>query len=336
MDEGINGDSLQEKMEALGREVLETFYELRRSESVDLLASVKAAVAADLIYVIDHAIEERIVSWLDQHWPSKSPIKLVMEGLEEPLTLPRSTRARPVLTLIIDPIDGTREIMWDRRSAWFLAALADHLDGQTSHLKDVAIAVMVELPPTRHRGSFMLSTSRNGPLRSRFREDPSGQVRAVELGPFQGESLAHGFISFGTPFFQGKARISRFAEVFIARYFGQPLDSLPIFDDQYISTGGQLFDLMTGRLRLVGDLRPRFLAPPGERSPLPCHPYDICTALLAQSLGCIIEAPDGSPLDPPLDTTTPVAWMGYANESIAARARPIVRELLPTLTNTSQ
>jgi hypothetical protein len=59
-----------------------------------------------------------------------------------------------------------------------------------------------------------------------------------------------------------------------------------------------------------------------------CHPYDICTALIAQEAGCLVEAPDGRALRVPLDTTTPVAWMGYANASLARQVRPVLRRLI--------
>ena len=64
------------------------------------------------------------------------------------------------------------------------------------------------------------------------------------------------------------------------------------------------------------------------RAALACHPYDICTALIAQEAGCIITAPDGGPLRAPLDTTTPVAWVGYANRTLARRIGPKLRAVL--------
>ena len=55
---------------------------------------------------------------------------------------------------------------------------------------------------------------------------------------------------------------------------------------------------------------------------------DIGTLLIAGEAGCIIEAPDGRPLRAPLDTTTPVAWMGYANATLARTVRPVLRRLM--------
>ena len=102
-----------------------------------------------------------------------------------------------------------------------------------------------------------------------------------------------------------------------------------VFDDQYICTGGQLFELIVGHDRMLGDLRPPAYAKLGLSSAsLCCHPYDICTALIAREAGCIVETPDGAPLHLPLDTTTPVSWMGYANVRLAQIVRPVLRRIM--------
>ena len=64
------------------------------------------------------------------------------------------------------------------------------------------------------------------------------------------------------------------------------------FEDQYISTGGQLYELMAGHDRWVAELRPLARARSWPRRGLPpaltCHPYDICTALIAEESGVIV------------------------------------------------
>jgi hypothetical protein len=80
---------------------------------------------------------------------------------------------------------------------------------------------------------------------------------------------------------------------------------------------------------MLGDLRPLAYAKLGFSSAtLCCHPYDICTALIAREAGCVIEAPAGGGLRHPLDTTTPVAWMGYANATLARVVRPALRRVM--------
>ena len=101
-----------------------------------------------------------------------------------------------------------------------------------------------------------------------------------------------------------------------------------VFDDQYMTTGGQLYELMVGHDRMLGDLRPLVHRSLGFESTLVCHPYDICTSMLLEEAGGIVENPWGEPLDVPLDTTSPVAWMGFANETLARQVRPILQRLI--------
>ncbi len=87
--------------------------------------------------------------------------------------------------------------------------------------------------------------------------------------------------------------------------------------------------MIVGHDRMLGDLRPAAYAKLGfSAATLCCHPYDICTALIAREAGCVVEAPDGRPLRLPLDTTTPVAWMGYANAHLARQVRPHLRRIM--------
>ncbi len=319
---------LRTLLEELGAHVLATFRARRAAFTTSQMATVSHEVMADTIYRIDREIEEALVVWLDAHWPEDWPVVLVMEGLDDPVIYPRTAECAPQATLIIDPIDGTREIMWDRRSAWLLAALAPFPANGKARLRDIEIAVMVELPTTRHRGSYRLSARRGAGVRGGF-FDFAREVEEPGLPtPFEGTSLEHGFAGLFSPGPEAKEAVGSLVERLLSAYTNKPVAGLPVFDDQYISTGGQFFDLMSGRLRLYGDLRPSFMQPVPGQPQFVCHPYDVCTALIAQEAGCVIESPDGTPLDPLLDTTSAVAWMGYANADIAARARPIMQTLL--------
>src|SRR5690606_36113627 len=105
-------------------------------------------------------------------------------------------------------------------------------------------------------------------------------------------------------------------------------DIAHVFEDQYISTGGQIAELLAGHDRFIADLRPLVFRKLGLRTELSCHPYDICTALVLSEAGGLIEAPEGGRLDAPLDTTTPVAWAAYANPVLARRVRPVLKRLI--------
>jgi hypothetical protein len=78
---------------------------------------------------------------------------------------------------------------------------------------------------------------------------------------------------------------------------------------------------------MIADLRPLAFQRLGIPKKLVCHPYDICTALLLEAAGGVIEAPDGKPLREPLDTTSPVSWIGYASPHLARKIRPLLKRL---------
>jgi hypothetical protein len=88
---------------------------------------------------------------------------------------------------------------------------------------------------------------------------------------------------------------------------------------------------VAGHDRFIADLRPLLrqgLAAQGLPPPLTCHPYDICTALIAEESGVIVTDPYGRTLDVPLDVETEVAWAGYANSHIRAQVEPRLQEAL--------
>jgi len=67
---------------------------------------------------------------------------------------------------------------------------------------------------------------------------------------------------------------------------------------------------------------------PASRTRFKCIPYDVCIAMPLQEAGAVVEAPGGEPLKAPLDTTSPVAWMGYANPVLAGQIRPLLKRLM--------
>ena len=299
----------------------------RDSRSAADLAAVAEETPSDTLYGIDGPGEAAAVDWLDAHWPEDLPVEVVMEGREArtfPRGLPDASEAR--LVCIVDPIDGTRGFMHDKRSAWVLSAVAPRRQGG-ARLGDLAVAAMTELPPAKQRLADQLSAVRGagqGGLRARRRDLNSRSETAFAPRPSAAPDLAHGFAAFAHFFPRGKGLLARFEETLWERLHGDA----PVFDDQYLSTGGQLYELLTGRDRLLGDLRPLAREALGSDAVPVCHPYDACTALIAEAAGCIVQDARGGPLDAPLDTTSAVAWVGFANAALERRVRPVLDEVL--------
>ncbi|HYE17857.1 MAG TPA: hypothetical protein VEA69_05405 [Tepidisphaeraceae bacterium] len=310
----------------------------------DTSADVARTSAADTIYGIDAAIEPVVEAFCEE-WGRELPMVVVAEGLE-----PETGRVFPagraegdaVARVILDPIDGTRGLMYDKRSAWSLAGVAAN-KGAGTRLADIEVAVMTELPTSKMGWSDVLWAVKGGgaqgvrerveresapgraPQAGRLQE-ASGGI-ALQIAPSRATTIAHGFASVAS-FFPGTKRLAaELMETICARLLG-PADvkAAAVFDDQYISTGGQFYELIVGHDRFIADLRPLFYAVQGQAEGLCCHPYDCAAALIATEAGVVLTDGLGGALDGPMDVTSGVAWAGYANEGIRGAVEAIVRE----------
>jgi hypothetical protein len=79
---------------------------------------------------------------------------------------------------------------------------------------------------------------------------------------------------------------------------------------------------MAGHDRFVADIRPLVERSRAGGAALCCHPYDLCTELIARELGVCVTDERGATLEAPLDTTSDVSWIGYANETLRRLIEP--------------
>jgi hypothetical protein len=175
----------------------------------------------------------------------------------------------------------------------------------------------------------------------------TGAEWPLRLAPSDAPDLAHGFATV-SKFFPGtKVRAAWLEERLFAAVVGEHAGGAPlVFDDQYISSGGQLYELMVGHDRFVTDLRPVLMDArglPWEREAMTAHaqprsvrrlcarPYDLCTALIAEEAGVAVTDAWGRPLAAPLDTSSDVSWVGYANAHVRALVEPVLHALLREL-----
>ncbi len=99
---------------------------IRSRECSGDLHAVTRSSAADTIYAIDTQVDPLLESFCEQWAAEDGPLVVIAEGLEdeqgrevESRTFPHGASAADArLRLIVDPIDGTRGIMYDKRSAW--------------------------------------------------------------------------------------------------------------------------------------------------------------------------------------------------------------------------
>jgi fructose-1,6-bisphosphatase/inositol monophosphatase family enzyme len=298
------------------------------------LATPVGFEGGDTIFAIDRHVEPIIESEVDG-WPSEcKPLVLIAEGMGKDGRRVFGSPDEPArFRVIVDPIDGTRNLMYDKRSAWFIAAVAeDH--GERSHLGDTFAAVLVELATSKQAwcdAYVAISGEATTGVRTLIGGD---DPKPWPPRPSRPESPRFGFGQVANFFPGTKALAADLSERIAARALGtdEPGQAL-LFEDQYICTGGQMVELMTGHDRFCCDLRPLFYrilekGSHGTVRGLECHPYDAAGALVAKQAGVVITDGFGRPLRCPLDVSTGVHWCGFANQALAELIQPIISEWL--------
>src|SRR5258708_16622497 len=233
------------------------------------MSRVAAVTSADTIYAIDKVGETTVLAWFREHWPRRWPVELIMEGLDgDTVTFPRGTPlAQTLFKCILDPIDGTRSLMYDKRSAWSLAALAPQRGAKTN-LSDIAVAVMTELPTRKQGLADQISTVCGRGVTAVRTDLRTGRRAKFKPQPSRAKTVAHGFASFAEVFPPGKGWLAERGER-LCRRLGAGVE---IFDDQYLSSGGENYEVRDGHDPLFARPAPPALAQPGIQFALAIRP----------------------------------------------------------------
>lgn len=296
------------------------------TQTTTVLARTVRDDDGDTIFGIDMNAEEILLRHC-QAWGEEQHFTLLAEGLDPAgVTFGTPGRGGPPFRLLADPIDGTRGLMYDKRSAWCLMGIAPDR-GAATRLADVDIAVMTELPTTRQVSSDVLWAISGEGTHGERQDLRDGPTVPLSVVPSSAATLRHGFASVSNFFQGGKELMARLEEAILQRALGawNPAKA-EVYTDQYICSGGQLAEVALGRDRFVLDVRPLVHHKLGITSSLACRPYDVVTWRVATEAGCVVCDPFGDPLAAPLDVTTNVAFACYANETLARELIPIVRE----------
>jgi fructose-1,6-bisphosphatase/inositol monophosphatase family enzyme len=308
-----------------------------RSRKESGLNEVGRSSAADTIYKIDTEVDPILEEFCEE-WGKSTPIVVVAEGLEdhegnevESRVFPASAKESDAqFRLIFDPIDGTRGIMYDKRPAWALAGVAPN-KGAKTRLRDIEIAVMTELPTSKLGFADVLWAVKGGGANGIRADLRNGDTQPLAIAPSKANTINHGFATI-TNFFPGTKIVAGELMEHIALKMIGPADvtKATVFEDQYISTGGQFYELIVGHDRFNADLRPIFYRIQGQPEGLCCHPYDCATMLIAEEAGVVLTDGLGNPLDGPLDVTTGISWAAFANAELRKAIEPVLMEFLQT------
>ena len=304
--------------------------------SLEALSEIAHEEEGDTIYAVDKVSEEVLIEFFEKEIAPHVPVVLIAEGLAGgQIVLPRGTpEEKAVFRVIVDPIDGTRGIMYQKRSAWILTGVAPN-KGPNTGLHDIELAVQTEIPLVKqHLCDVLWATRGCGPkgvggerynrisgTRTPYRPRPSGS-----------NTIAHGFATISRFFPGAREELAAIDEDIVIGALG-PVQKgkTHCFEDQYISSGGQLYELMTGKDRFIADIRPlmeQVLAKRNLALGICCHPYDMATELIARELGVHITDEHGQPLRSRLSVDPDVTWCGYANAAIRAQIEPLLKATL--------
>jgi len=145
-------------------------------QAIDALAAVDRD-EGDTIYAID-VISETVIERFARALGREQSFVLVAEGMPGgqrcvPETIDEHAAA---WRIIVDPIDGTRGLMYQKRSAWILTGVAPNR-GPATALRDIVLAVQTEIPLVKQHLADQLWAVRGG------------GVEAVRLNRITGQRL---------------------------------------------------------------------------------------------------------------------------------------------------
>lgn len=307
--------------------------EASERSALESMSTVVKEEEGDTIYAVDKISEELLLSFFAEEIATKEPVILIAEGLPGgKVNLPHgSTDEDARWRVIVDPIDGTRGLMYQKRSAWILTGVAPNRGPDTA-LSDIQLAIQTEIPLVKqHLSDSVWAIRGEGVSGARFNR-LTGETSVLPIQPSRATTLMHGYTQVARFFPGAREELAAIDEEIVAGAVG-PVKSekASCFEDQYASTGGQLYELMSGRDRFTADLRPlmeNLLAARGSKMGICCHPYDMCTELIAREAGVVVTDVAGNQLDAPLAVEPNIAWAGYANADIHNLVEPLLKAAL--------
>ncbi|MBL8863214.1 MAG: hypothetical protein JNK02_14555 [Planctomycetes bacterium] len=286
--------------------------------------------AGDVTYGIDVPTEAVLSAWLEETARAQ-PLSLLTEDAGWRHAGPDGQGGVRALQgfdhggprLVVDPIDGTRHLMADLRSAWtVIAACAPAASAPRQ--RDVALGIVSEIPDSRGALARELRAAAGRGARRRTLRLADGAVLSDEALQADDDARAdRGYFPFFRYAPDLRPAIARVEADFFARLERHAgAQATTCWDDQYISSGGQLALLALGTYRAIVDLRAALAAERGSPTQTG-KPYDVAGAILvAREAGCVVTDVRGGELDFPLDVTTPVGFVGWHNDGTRARLAP--------------
>lgn len=281
------------------------------------LSTVAIEAETDTLFHVDEIAEQVLLDFFDQNQDQAPPFLLVGEFASgESLSF---GHGEPQYRILLDPIDGTRLVMHGKASGWILSGIFPE-KGERTRLAEAIFALQTEVPLLKHLVAETLWAARGAGAYRRVENLVTHDANIAALHNDPHDNLIHSFISFVNLFPRGKTAIAEVEEAFLNETLKQHNDAGSlIYEDQHLSTGAQLYELIQGKTRLVVDIRPALNHQWRQRrepTVLCAHPYDLCAWLIAHEAGAVVRVPDGQSFDGSASATAEVGWIGFSNRSL--------------------
>jgi hypothetical protein len=252
--------------------------------ALEHMATVSAVEGGDTIYAINRVSEAVLVREFSQ-LADQISFRLIAEGLGENGIRDFPLGVHPAqiqYTIIVDAIDGTRGLMYQKRPAWILTGVAPFAGGG-NHLHDITLAVMTEIPLVKQHLCDTLWAVQSSGVHAHRHNRLDGTHNDYQSFSVTSNHNPQWIRQYSAFFWCARAQLAAVDDDLTTLILGEaPAGRALSFEDQYISTGGQFYELLMGHDRWSADIRP-LLLPPAQRvqqhTMLCCHPYDgVCRA----------------------------------------------------------
>lgn len=302
------------RLVAVGEAVRDDVLAACRAQSVEQLSAFDDTTEGDTQFAVDRVGEARLVDLVAEH---VGDVLLLAEGLS-----PDGVAiGEPRRVLLVDPLDGTRQLAHQKRSAWVLLGVGP-LGGT---LGDLTHSVCIEVPTAKAAVADVFTAQRGKATVGTRVDLRDGARSALHVRPSTATTVEQGYGGVARYFPGARAELAAIDDEVSRRLLGPPRQGkAQSFEDQYCS-GGTLVELAVGHDRWACDLRP--LLADGSAG-ICAHPYDLAGWLVAAQAGVRVVRPDGGRLDALLDLTSDVAWAAYANDAIRAQVEPVLLAVL--------
>jgi len=290
-----------------------------------LAAQPGAWGAGDLSYALDDVADDPLAAF-GAALGRERRVTVIAEGSGRSVhgEGPEATALR----VLVDPVDGTRSLMHDMRSAWALTAIAPDR-GEATRLSDAQVAVQTELPVTSAGVYHVLWAVRGlGAWVARHDVASGAELERSELRAQTDLPIENGYLCFTRYLPVERPLVAELESRFLSTLIAQrSVSERLLYDDQYLCTAGQLYFVARGRYRMLADLRGWLHRTRGLDN-FTAKPYDLASLLIWQEAGVPVLDEDFAPLDAPFDTESRLSVIAFANEDLRRVLQPLLQQVM--------